>query len=72
MRRRARSGAFLGVQFHRRERRRGARYLDDASPRLIPCLDVAARRVVKGIRFQGLRDAGDTVELGARYSEAER
>ncbi len=39
-------------------------------PRLIPCLDVAESRVVKGIRFEGLRDAGDPVELGERYSDA--
>jgi imidazole glycerol-phosphate synthase subunit HisF len=39
-------------------------------PRLIPCLDVAGGRVVKGIRFQGLRDMGDPVELGASYSAA--
>src|SRR5205085_7764316 len=39
-------------------------------PRLIPCLDVAGGRVVKGLRFQGLRDVGDPVELGAAYSEA--
>ena len=39
-------------------------------PRLIPCLDVAGGRVVKGIRFQGLRDVGDPVELGAAYSDA--
>jgi imidazole glycerol-phosphate synthase subunit HisF len=39
-------------------------------PRLIPCLDVAAGRVVKGVRFQGLRDVGDPVELGASYSDA--
>jgi imidazole glycerol-phosphate synthase subunit HisF len=39
-------------------------------PRLIPCLDVAAGRVVKGVRFQGLRDVGDPVDLGARYSDA--
>jgi cyclase len=39
-------------------------------PRLIPCLDVAAGRVVKGVRFEGLRDVGDPVELGASYSEA--
>ncbi|MFO7572402.1 MAG: imidazole glycerol phosphate synthase cyclase subunit [Gaiellaceae bacterium] len=39
-------------------------------PRLIPCLDVAAGRVVKGVRFRGLRDVGDPVELGARYSDA--
>ncbi len=37
---------------------------------MIPCLDVAAGRVVKGVRFQGLRDVGDPVELGAAYSDA--
>jgi cyclase len=35
--------------------------------RIIPCLDVDAGRVVKGVRFQKLRDAGDPVELAARY-----
>ena len=39
-------------------------------PRLIPCLDVAGGRVVKGVRFAGLREVGDPVELGAAYSEA--
>ena len=39
-------------------------------PRLIPCLDVAAGRVVKGVKFRGLRDVGDPVELGAAYSDA--
>jgi cyclase len=39
-------------------------------PRLIPCLDVAGGRVVKGVNFAGLRDAGDPVELGAAYSDA--
>jgi cyclase len=38
--------------------------------RLIPCLDVAGGRVVKGVRFDGLRDVGDPVELGASYSAA--
>ena len=37
--------------------------------RIIPCLDVKAGRVVKGINFVGLRDAGDPVELSARYNE---
>jgi cyclase len=37
--------------------------------RIIPCLDVKDNRVVKGIKFLNLRDAGDPVELGARYSE---
>jgi len=37
--------------------------------RVIPCLDVAAGRVVKGVNFQNLRDAGDPVELAARYAE---
>ena len=39
-------------------------------PRLIPCLDVAGGRVVKGVRFQGLADVGDPVELAAAYSDA--
>jgi cyclase len=34
---------------------------------VIPCLDVDAGRVVKGVNFVGLRDAGDPVELAARY-----
>lgn len=37
------------------------------SKRIIPCLDVAGGRVVKGVNFVGLRDAGDPVELAARY-----
>jgi cyclase len=37
--------------------------------RIIPCLDVKDNRVVKGIKFLNLRDAGDPVELGARYSD---
>jgi cyclase len=39
-------------------------------PRLIPCLDVAGGRVVKGVNFRGLRNVGDPVELAALYSEA--
>jgi len=37
-------------------------------PRLIPCLDVAHGRVMKGVSFVGLRDVGDPVELAAFYS----
>src|SRR5688572_16904449 len=37
--------------------------------RVIPCLDVTAGRVVKGVKFVGLRDAGDPVEIAARYDE---
>jgi len=37
--------------------------------RIIPCLDVTGGRVVKGINFIGLRDAGDPVEVAARYNE---
>jgi cyclase len=36
--------------------------------RIIPCLDVDAGRVVKGVEFEGLRDMGDPAELGARYN----
>jgi imidazole glycerol-phosphate synthase subunit HisF len=38
--------------------------------RVIPCLDVDGGRVVKGVGFVDLRDAGDPVELGARYDAA--
>jgi cyclase len=37
--------------------------------RIIPCLDVTAGRVVKGVNFLGLRDAGDPVDIAARYNE---
>lgn len=37
--------------------------------RIIPCLDVADGRVVKGVKFLGLRDAGDPVEIARRYDE---
>ena len=37
--------------------------------RIIPCLDVDRGRVVKGIKFIGLRDAGDPVEIARRYNE---
>ena len=35
--------------------------------RIIPCLDVAGGRVVKGVNFQDLKDAGDPIELAAKY-----
>lgn len=38
--------------------------------RIIPCLDVDAGRVVKGVRFVDIRDAGDPVEIARRYNEA--
>lgn len=40
------------------------------SKRIIPCLDIKDGRTVKGVNFVNLRDAGDPVELGQRYSEA--
>src|SRR5687767_10111018 len=50
--------------------RRGLAERGDAvsvAVRVIPCLDVDAGRVVKGVNFVDLRDAGDPVELAARY-----
>ena len=41
--------------------------MNDVVARVIPCLDVTDGRVVKGVNFVGLRDAGDPVELAARY-----
>ncbi|KZE33305.1 imidazole glycerol phosphate synthase subunit HisF [Crenobacter luteus] len=37
--------------------------------RIIPCLDVTAGRVVKGVNFEGLRDAGDPVDIARRYND---
>jgi cyclase len=44
-----------------------ANQITDVAVRVIPCLDVDAGRVVKGVNFENLRDAGDPVELAARY-----
>jgi cyclase len=44
--------------------------LTSLAVRVIPCLDVDAGRVVKGVNFENLRDAGDPVELARRYDEA--
>lgn len=41
----------------------------ELTKRIIPCLDVKDGRTVKGIHFQGLRDAGDPVELAKKYSQ---
>lgn len=41
--------------------------MEKETKRIIPCLDVKDGRVVKGVQFQGLRDAGDPVELAAYY-----
>ncbi len=43
--------------------------MDYFAKRIIPCLDVNEGRVVKGINFVGLRDAGDPVEVAKRYNE---
>ena len=37
--------------------------------RIIPCLDVDKGRVVKGVQFEGIRDAGDPVEISRRYNQ---
>jgi cyclase len=49
-------------------RGRRVRYLSEVlTHRIIPCLDVRAGRVVKGVNFEGLRDAGDPVEVARQY-----
>lgn len=40
------------------------------TPRIVPCLDCRDGRVVKGVRFAGLRDAGDPVDCARRYADA--
>ena len=50
----------------------GAEWSDNRqmlAKRIIPCLDVTGGRVVKGVNFVDLRDAGDPVEIAARYNE---
>ena len=43
--------------------------MDYFAKRIIPCLDVKDGRVVKGVNFVGLKDAGDPVEIAKRYNE---
>jgi len=47
----------------------GDALMDYFAKRIIPCLDVDNGRVVKGVNFVGLRDAGDPVEVACRYNE---
>ncbi len=46
-----------------------SRILETFAKRIIPCLDVKDGRVVKGVNFVGLKDAGDPVEVAKRYNE---
>ena len=43
--------------------------MENFGKRIIPCLDVKNGRVVKGVNFVGLKDAGDPVEIAKRYNE---
>jgi len=63
------SGAAVLSNFpeHRQRPAGGRGSLMGLACRLIPCLDTDGERVVKGVRFQNLRDAGDPAELAARY-----
>jgi len=51
-----------------RTAKRGQRTSFDVAKRIIPCLDLQGRRVVKGVRFVNLRDAGDPGELAEMYN----
>ena len=43
--------------------------MNQFAKRIIPCLDVKNGRVVKGVNFVGLKDAGDPVEIAKRYNQ---
>ena len=43
--------------------------MDSLAKRIIPCLDIKNGRVVKGVNFVGLQDAGDPVEVAKRYND---
>src|SRR5437763_12916082 len=58
------------LRFRRGPEGRRGRVLVALAKRIIPCLDVHAGRVVKGVNFVQLRDAGDPVEIARRYDEA--
>ena len=61
------TGAIVGTRDLRGPLHRRGRDRRVLAVRVIPCLDVDAGRVVKGVRFVEIRDAGDPVELAARY-----
>ena len=75
-------GNVMGVQFHPEKSGRGRTPAAQLcrhgwgggtlmyTKRIIPCLDICNGRVVKGVNFVDLRDAGDPVEVAAAYSEA--
>lgn len=68
------SGVVIGKALHERrftwsEAQAKADSATTIPPRIVPCLDVRDGRVVKGIRFEGLRDAGDPVESAIRYEQ---
>lgn len=67
-------GAIVGKAMYEnkidlREAQEKIAYRNNLAKRVIPCLDVKNGRVVKGTHFKELRNAGDPVELGKRYSE---
>src|SRR5439155_11145724 len=61
------AGGHPGTARRGRCRSGGGRASRMLARRIIPCLDVAGGRVVKGVHFESLRDAGDPVEQAARY-----
>ncbi len=67
-------GAILGKAIYEKkitlsEALKTGSFASNLTKRIIPCLDVKDGRVVKGVKFLNLRDAGDPVELGKRYSD---
>lgn len=67
-------GAIIGKALYEKklnlaEAFKAAKPLSNLTKRIIPCLDFAGGKIVKGVNFKNLRDSGDPIELGKKYSD---
>jgi len=62
-------GCYKNLSYNPLKMRFNGAIMDFLAKRIIPCLDVKDGRVVKGVNFVGLKDAGDPVEIACRYND---